>query len=116
MTRQRRVAVSSPQTRIAMARRRTGHGAELPHLAPGDLGRARRAYHEQLRGALVALVLLGGLLIGLPVLLVAFPGLDEVRIAGVPVSWLAVAVLPYPLLIALSRWQLGRAEHVERQR
>ena len=115
MTRQKRVAVSSPQTRLAMARRRPGTTSDHPHLAPGDLERARTAHREQLRWALAAVVLLGGLIIGLPVLLAAFPGLDDVRLLGIPVSWLAVAVLPYPLLIMLSRWQLARAEQVEQE-
>ncbi len=115
MTRQRRVAVSSPQTRVALARRRPGHATHPPHLAPADLERARRTYREQLRWALVAVVLLGGLVVGIPLLLVAFPGLDDLRVAGIPASWLAVGVLPYPLLIALSRWQLRRAEHIEQE-
>ena len=116
MTRQRRVTVTSPQTHLAMARRRTGVRADLPHLAPADLERARRIHREQLRRALVAVALLAVLIIGLPALLSAFPWLDKVRIAGVPVSWLAVAALPYPVLALLARWQLRRAEQVERHR
>jgi len=120
MTRQRRVAVASPQTRLALARRRTGvradlpHLPHLPHLAPADLERARRMHRAQLRRALVAVALLAALIIGLPALLAVLPWLDEVRIAGVAVSWLAVAVLPYPALVLLARWQLRRAEQVER--
>ena len=116
MTKQRRVAVSSPQTRIALTRRHVEHAGHPPHLAPGDLERARRAHREQLRWALAAVALLGALIVGLPVLLAAFPAWDDVRVAGVPVSWLAVGVLPYPLLIALSRWQLRRAERIEEKR
>jgi hypothetical protein len=97
-----------------MARRRTGVRAELPHLAPADLERARRIHRAQLRRAVGAVGLLAVLIIGLPVLLAAFPALDGVRVAGVPVSWLAVAVLPYPALVLLARWQLRRAEQVER--
>lgn len=43
------------------------------------------------------------------------PVLDDVRVVGVPVSWLAVAVLPYPALTALAWWQLRRAERLERR-
>jgi hypothetical protein len=114
VTRQRRVVVTSPQTRVALARRRLGHTALPPHLAPGDLERARRIHREQLRWALVAVALLCAVIVGIPLLLAAFPGLDDVRVFGVPLSWLAVGVLPYPLLIALSRWQLRRAERIER--
>jgi hypothetical protein len=118
VTRQRRVAgrvsVTSPQTRLALAGRRSGAPAAPPHLAPAEAERARRIHRRQLRGALVVLALLGALLLGLPLLLSALPELDGVRLGGVPVSWLAVAVLPYPLLVGLARWQLRRAERTER--
>lgn len=114
MTRHRRVAVASPQTRLAMARRRPGVPADPPHLAPADLARARALHRVQLRRALTAVGALGALVVGLPLLLDALPGLDAVRLAGVPVSWLAVAVLPYAVLSALAFWQLRRAEDAER--
>lgn len=114
MTRQRRVAVTSPQTRLSLAGRRTGAPAAVPHLAPADAERARRIHRRQLRYALTVLGLLAVLLLGLPVLLAAAPWLDEVRLGGIPISWLAVAVLPYPVLVMLAQWQLRRAERTER--
>jgi hypothetical protein len=114
MRQQRRVAVTSPQTRLALAGRRTGTPAAPPHLAPADAERARRIHHRQLRFALTVLGLLATLLLGLPLLLAGTPVLDTVRLAGIPVSWLAVAVLPYPLLVLLAHWQLRRAERTER--
>jgi hypothetical protein len=114
VSRQRRVAVTSPQTRLALAGRRTGAAAAPPHLAPAEVERARRIHDRQLRYAVGSLLLLFGLLLGLPLLLAALPELDRLRVAGIPVSWLAVAVLPYPLLVALARWQLRRAERAER--
>jgi hypothetical protein len=109
------VAVTSPQTRLALAGRRGGAAAAHPHLAPADAERARRIHRRQLRQAILVLGLLGVLLFGLPLLLAAAPALDHVRLAGVPVSWLAVAVLPYPALVLLAGWQLGRAERAERR-
>ncbi|OLT15443.1 hypothetical protein BJF78_01750 [Pseudonocardia sp. CNS-139] len=111
--RARRVAVTSPQTRIALAGRRGGAVPAHPHLAPADAERARRIHRRQLRQAVVVLVLLGALLFGLPLALAALPALDALRLAGVPVSWVAVAVLPYPALVLLARWQLRRAEQAE---
>ena len=111
--RARRVAVTSPQTRLALAGRRSGVAAAPPHLAPADAERAVRVHRTQLRYAMVVLGLLAALLLGLPLLLAAFPALDEVRMAGIPVSWLAVAVLPYPVLVLLARWQLRCAERTE---
>ncbi|HLU59943.1 MAG TPA: hypothetical protein VKZ81_31160 [Pseudonocardia sp.] len=110
----RRVAVTSPQTRVALAGRRHGAPVAPPHLAPADAERARRIHDRQLRYALIALGLLAALLLGLPLLLAALPALDAVRLAGVPVSWLAVAVLPFPLMALLAWWHLRKAERVER--
>jgi hypothetical protein len=114
MRQQRRVAVTSPQTRVALAGRRTGTPFVPPHLAPADAERARRIHRRQLRYALTVLGLLSALLLGLPLVLAGAPALDTVRLAGIPVSWLAVAVLPFPLLALLAGWQLRKAERAER--
>jgi hypothetical protein len=114
VTKQRRVAVASPQTRLAMARRRSGVRADPVHLAPVDMERARRVYRAQLRIALLAVGWLAVLIVGLPLLLAAFPGLDDVLLLGVPLSWLTVAVLPYAVLVVLAGWHLRRAERTER--
>jgi hypothetical protein len=113
VTRNRRVAVASPQTRLYMSRRRGGVRAAVPHLAPADLERARRTHRLQLRRAAATLALLALLIIGLPAVLDAFPALDGVRVAGVPVGWIAVGVLPYAFLVGLATWQLRRAEQAE---
>jgi hypothetical protein len=111
--RPRRVAVTSPQTRLALAGRRTGRATAPPPLSSAVLERARRVHGRQLRSALGVLALLALLLIGLPLALAAAPGADQVRLAGIPLSWLAVAVLPYPVLVLLAGWQLRRAERAE---
>ncbi|NMH97135.1 hypothetical protein [Pseudonocardia acidicola] len=113
MTRQRRVAVSSPQTRVALAARRNGP-LNPPRLTPAELQRAERIRRIQLRRAVVALLAAGTFLIGVPLVLDALPQLQAVRIAGAPLPWLVVAVLPYPTLAGLAFWQLHRAEQAER--
>lgn len=113
MSRTRRVSVASPQTRLDMSRRRSGVRAAMPHLAPSDLERARRTHRLQLRRAAATLALLALLIIGLPAVLAAFPALDDVSLAGVPVGWIAVAVVPYAFLVVLAAWQLRRAERAE---
>jgi hypothetical protein len=109
----RRVAVTSPQTRVALGGRR-GPPARAPRLTPVELGRAERVRAVQLRLAVTALLAGGAFLVGLPLLLHLAPALDHVRLLGVPVSWLAVAVLPWPVLAGLAWWQLRRAERAER--
>jgi len=109
----KRITVASPQTRLAMARR-SAVRTEPPHLGRADLERARRIRRVQLRAALTALALLTAVVVGLPLLLAALPELDDVRLAGIRVSWLAVAVLPYGALVAIAVVQLRRAERIER--
>lgn len=113
----RRVAVMSPQTRLALAQRRHDPHRDRPWRRPQlDPEAAKRAvffYRRQRVRAITALGLLFTMLFGLPLLLAAWPWLDTARLAGIPVSWLMLAVLPYPMLIALAGWQLRRAEAVE---
>ena len=108
----RRVAVTSPQTRIALAGRH-GPPARAPRLAADELARAERIHRRQLRLAVSALVAGAAFLVGLPLLLELVPALDAVRLLDIPVSWLAVAVLPWPVLAGLAWWQLRRAEAAE---
>ncbi|MDT7579900.1 MAG: hypothetical protein QOK35_1164 [Pseudonocardiales bacterium] len=108
----RRVAVTSPQTRIALAGR---HGPPLraPRLAAAEMERAEEVRKLQLRRAATALLAGAGFLVGLPLLLHLVPALDDIRVFAVPISWLAVAVLPWPVLAGLAWWQLRRAEDAE---
>ncbi|HEU5473206.1 MAG TPA: hypothetical protein VFV67_21390 [Actinophytocola sp.] len=112
----RRVAVMSPQTRHAHARGRLRGRWRLPTLEPRDADRAVVIFQAQRRLAVAPLVLLFAGMLGLPLVFRLFPGLDQLRLAGIPVSWLALAVLPYPALVLLARWQLRRAERVEDER
>ncbi|WP_420156618.1 hypothetical protein [Nocardiopsis sp. CNT-189] len=114
MERSRRVAVSSPQTRLAHARGRARGRWRVARLDPGDAERAEALYRRQRAQAGVALLLVAVLVSGLPLLLWARPGLDDLRLLDVPVSWLMIGVLPYPAMAALGFWQLLRAERIER--
>lgn len=119
MTKGRRVAVTSPQTRLALARRGARGAGPLsgprPRLTPAEAVLARRMHRRQLHLALTGLAVAVALLVLLPLALTLAPGdgAGSLRIVGVPVSWLAVAALPYPVLALLARWQLRRAEQAE---
>jgi len=108
----KRVAVTSPQTRMALATRRGGPGPLTP-LDAETLARARGIRRRQLRIALGTLAGAAVLLVGLPVVLGVVP--RTFRLADMPIVWLAVAVLPYPVLAVLARLQLRRAERAERR-
>ncbi|MEC3980331.1 hypothetical protein [Amycolatopsis sp. H20-H5] len=113
MSRVRRVAVMSPQTRLAHSRRRSHARSRVPLLQPVDAERAAVLYRVQRRRGVLSLVLIFALLFGLPLLFQLAPGLDSLRLWGIPLSWLMIAILPYPVMALLARWQLRRAERVE---
>lgn len=109
----KRVAVTSPQTRLAHSRRKLRRRWRAPRLEPAEAERARILYEEQRRRAVAPLLGLFALLFGLPLLFALLPALDELRLLGVPVSWLMLGVLPFPVMVGLARWQLHRAERAE---
>lgn len=109
----RRVAVTSPQTRLAHARRKARGRWRVPVLDPADAERAQRLFRVQRRRAAVAVGWLFALVLLLPLVLSLWPELDSVRLLGIPVSWLAVVVIPFPAMVFLAGWQLRRAERPE---
>lgn len=109
----RRVAVMSPQTRHAHSRRRLRGRFRVPKLDAADAERALALYRAQRRRAVAPLVLMFAGMLGLPLVFAALPGLDHARFAGIPLSWIVIALLPYPGLVLLARWQLRRAERIE---
>jgi hypothetical protein len=109
----KRIAVMSPQTRLAHSRRRSLGRWRVPKLDQAGADRAVELYHRQLRLAVTPLLLLFAGILGLPAIFALFPALDDVRLFGIPIPWLALAVLPYPALTLLAVWQLRRAERAE---
>ncbi len=109
----KRVAVMSPQTRLAHSRRRLHGRWRVPKLDAAGEERGEALYRRQRRLAVAPLAVLFAGILGLPLVFAVFPWLDTVRLLGIPVSWLALAVLPYPALTLLAGWQLRRAEKAE---
>ncbi|MDT0308587.1 hypothetical protein RM780_16710 [Streptomyces sp. DSM 44917] len=115
----RRVRVTSPQTRIALARGHRPAQHLLPLPLPGSadeeaLERSRRIFAAQRRLAARTLAALGLLLFGLSGLLGGVPALGRVTVAGVPLSWLLLLAGAYPLLLALAALHVRAAERRER--
>jgi hypothetical protein len=107
------VAVTSPQTRLAHARRRSRGRWRVPVLDPADVERAVGLFHLQRRRAVVAVGLLFALVLLLPVVFALWPSLDRIHVVGVPLSWLMVVAIPFPAMVILAVWQLRRAEGPE---
>lgn len=109
----KRVVVTSPQTRLAHSRRRLRGRWRVPKLDPAGVDRAAELYLRQRRLAVAPLLFLFVGILGMPLVFALFPVLDSIRLLGIPLSWLALAVLPYPALTLLAGWHLRRAEHAE---
>lgn len=109
----RREKLTSPQTRIALARGNRPAQHLLPIPGPVDTEAARRLFHRQRRTAVRTVLLLAVLLFGLSGAFALFPELGQIRLAQVPVSWLLLTVGIYPLLLGLALWHLRSAERAE---
>lgn len=109
----RREKLTSPQTRIALARGNRPAQHLLPIPGPVDTEAARRLFHRQRRTAVRTVLLLSVLLFGVSGAVALFPELGQIRPAQVPVSWLLLTVGIYPLLFGLALWHLRSAERVE---
>ncbi|WP_019813559.1 hypothetical protein [Saccharomonospora saliphila] len=68
----------------------------------------------QLRAALLLLALVAVLIGALPVAFHFSDALATVRVIGLPVSWVLLAVAPFPLLFAAGLWYNRLAERHER--
>ncbi|WP_143616583.1 hypothetical protein [Streptomyces alkaliphilus] len=117
--------MTSPQTRLALARRhRPPHGL-LAHGAPGAPGDGHgnpaehaldeEVFRRQRRLAIRTMLLLATLLFGLSGLLALWPAPDPTRIAGIPASWLLLMTASYPLLLLSAVIHVRRAERIERE-
>ena len=109
-----RVRVTGPPRRRATTTHQSGTreidaGAEEP-------GRVymQSLLREQLRLALAILALLAVTVGGLPLAFHLVPGLAEVRVGPLPVSWLLLGFLVYPWLITLGWLYIRRSEANER--
>lgn len=109
----RREKLTSPQTRIALARgnRPVQHLQPVP--GPVDTEAARALFRAQRRNAVRTVTLLGLLLFGLSGAFALFPTLGDLRLAGVPVSWLLLTVAIHPSLFGLALWHVWSTERLE---
>lgn len=109
----RREKLTSPQTRIALARgnRPVQHLQPVPE--PVDTEAARALFRAQRRTAVRTVTLLGLVLFGLSGAFSLFPALGDIRVAGVPISWLLLTAAIYPSLFGLALWHVRSAERLE---
>ncbi|OLT16728.1 hypothetical protein BJF80_05210 [Serinicoccus sp. CUA-874] len=109
-----RVRVTSSRRGATTARRRPLAASLVEQTGAGELY-LRGLLRAQLRLALLVLAGLALVLGGIPVLYAVLPAARDVRLAGVPVVWPVLAVLVYPVLVALAAWYTRAATRVERR-
>ncbi len=105
-----RVRVTGPPRLAKRARARTREIDEETELGAVLMGSLLRA---QLRLAVLTLAPLVTLAVGVPLLFHLAPALADVRLLGMPVTWLLLGGLAYPLLFALGWFYVRRAERHE---
>lgn len=111
----RRVVVTGP-------RRRAVHSATRPAIARDineqtRLGEVyiRSLMRAQLRLAIMVGATFGLLLGGLPLLFAVVPQTRDVRVFGLPLPWLLLGFLVYPMLVAGAWFYVRHAERNERE-
>ncbi|MEO7058628.1 MAG: hypothetical protein ABI083_02825 [Lapillicoccus sp.] len=111
----RRVRVTSPRrdARRRAARRPAAQElAEQTGLGEVYLSALLRA---QLRLSLAILLGMGIIVLGLPALFALVPASRDLRVGPVPLPWLAIGVLIYPLVVVAARIYVRQAERIERE-
>lgn len=107
-----RVRVTGPPRRTAARHARSRDIDDQTLLGSVLMGSLLRA---QLRLAVLALFPLGILAAGLPLAFHLAPGLVDVRVVGLPLAWLLLGVLAYPLMVLLGWFYVRRAERHEQE-
>ncbi len=69
----------------------------------------------QLRLSLAILLGVGVVVFGLPTLLALSPGLRAVQVGPLPLPWLVIGVLIYPLVVVAARIYVRQAGRIERE-
>jgi hypothetical protein len=108
-----RVRVTGPPRRRAHAVRSSAAREIDAETALGEVF-MRSLLREQLRLAFVVLAALALTLGLMPLVFWLWPGLAEVRVGPVPLSWVLLGGLSYPWLVLLGWWHIRRAEAHER--
>jgi hypothetical protein len=111
----RRVTVTHPRTTAARSSRIPQ--ASLDRQADHDLDEVllRSLIAAQLRLSVLVATAAIGILVGVPLLILAVPVLQEVTVARVPVGWLALAIGVFPAIIAAGALYVRTAERYERR-
>lgn len=110
----RRVRITHPRTEATrrVPARPVSH--EIDEQTPVGEVYMRSLIRSQRRLAVLVCGLVAMLLVGTALLGAALPGLDRLHVFGVPLPWVVLGVLVYPVLIGLAAYAVRQAERNER--
>ena len=108
-----RVTVTHPRTVAVTRGPRPGIRVEAS--APISPRQLRLLMRAQLRLSLTYVSLVGALLVVVPILLAHVDWLSTKRIAGVPLAWLIVGGLFFPVFVIVGRFYVRSVERLERR-
>ena len=111
----RRVRITSPRREARRPSERRPPAQELEEqtgLGEVYLSALLRA---QLRLSLAILLGISVVVLGLPTLFFLAPATRDVRVGSIPLPWLAVGVLIYPVVFVAARIYVHQAERIERE-
>ena len=111
----RRVTVTHPRTRSVRVGRLPTNPLDTRADRELDQVLLQSLIAAQLRLSLLAGALVLGVVVGIPLLLLAVPSLQDVTVARVPIGWLALAVGVFPVVIATGWLYTRAAERYERR-
>jgi uncharacterized membrane protein len=108
-----RVRITSP--RAAAARRPPDRAVAREIDEQTGIGEVymRSLIHDQLRLALSVMAFVVVTLGGLPLLFAVVPATRSLQIFGLPLPWLLLGVVVYPVLYLAARYYVRRAERIE---
>lgn len=111
-----------PRVRVTSTRRQAATRDDLRPLTRelDEQSQLGEVYMTGLMGAqlrLAALVLGFGAvgLGGLPLLFVLVPATRSLEVGRVPLPWLVLAVVVYPVALVVARWYVRQSERIERE-
>jgi hypothetical protein len=109
----RRVRITSPRT--GAARRPPARTAAREIDEQTGIGEVymRSLMHDQLRLTLSVIGVVAAMLGGLPLLFALVPSTRSLDVLGLPLPWLLLGVVVYPVLYGAARFYLRRAERIE---
>lgn len=74
----------------------------------------RSLMRSQLRLAISAVVVLAASVASLPLVFVGMPGINDVRVVGIPLPWLLLGFVVYPVIFVVGYVYVRHSERAER--